>query len=357
MGIVYFITFLIVLGPLLNLYEKLTKTPEQIKREREEREEKERQLLEKRKQKEYEEAENQKKFEIQRQGFYKDNLNGQYQFMPHEKKKQYMYSQKWASIKEKIHARDKACVTCQSSLNLNVHHIHYLRLARENLYDLVLLCGKCHSELHKKKGYSRQGLYIPENTTIELFLSHKELIQESSNTPEYETDKNAYFGFNHPTVDAKVVIKYEDFETTTELDLSGLFLNEGMMNSFGLKDIIKLPNLRKLNLSSSNLSSLDKNIGKLIYLEELDLSNNNLTSLPKELGNLTNLKRLNISNNPKSMDIPLILDGLPFLDSNSLNSLVEKRSSYKKDLELRDAEWESTIEEQLEALKALKAIK
>ena len=56
-------------------------------------------------------------------------------------------------------------------------------------------------------------------------------------------------------------------------------------------------NLKRLDLSSNNLTPFPKAIGHLTQLEELDLRNNNLTSLPEIIGHLAQLEMLDLSSN------------------------------------------------------------
>ena len=57
-------------------------------------------------------------------------------------------------------------------------------------------------------------------------------------------------------------------------------------------------------LYNNKLQSLPKEIGRLINLQRLDLSYNELQSLPKEIGQLINLQFLNLNDN-KLLTIPL----------------------------------------------------
>ena len=59
----------------------------------------------------------------------------------------------------------------------------------------------------------------------------------------------------------------------------------------------KLPNIKRLDLSNNNFTSLPDSIGDFIQLEELDASNNQLEKLPKSIGDLSALKKLNLANN------------------------------------------------------------
>ena len=61
----------------------------------------------------------------------------------------YLHSELWKNIRRKRIERDGfQCVMCGSAKNLNVHHITYDCLYREDVTDLVTVCKKCHEKLH-----------------------------------------------------------------------------------------------------------------------------------------------------------------------------------------------------------------
>jgi hypothetical protein len=79
------------------------------------------------------------------------------------------------------------------------------------------------------------------------------------------------------------------------LDLEILQLEN--CNLFSLPDIIfEMRNLKCLNVSHNNISSLSGKIGNLSKLEKLNLVSNKLTVLPDELFSLINLKSLFMGN-------------------------------------------------------------
>lgn len=51
---------------------------------------------------------------------------------------------------EKLKAVGYKCELCGSAKNLQVHHITYENLGYEPLDDLLVVCRKCHEELHKE---------------------------------------------------------------------------------------------------------------------------------------------------------------------------------------------------------------
>ncbi len=75
-------------------------------------------------------------------------------------KQAYLNSPEWANKRTLIVTRDVVCQCCGSIHANEVHHISYLHLGDEPLSDLVLVCRKCHQEIHDKYGYDRLG-YFP----------------------------------------------------------------------------------------------------------------------------------------------------------------------------------------------------
>lgn len=59
----------------------------------------------------------------------------------------YLNSFHWEQIKLKY--RDRKCFCCLVETQLQLHHISYENLGKENASDLVTLCKKCHQSTHK----------------------------------------------------------------------------------------------------------------------------------------------------------------------------------------------------------------
>jgi ribosomal protein L37AE/L43A len=75
-------------------------------------------------------------------------------------KRKYLQSAKWKALKAQALERDNhQCVECGSPYTLDLHHITYVRLGNEHLSDVAILCRECHSQKHKRLGYSRLTTY------------------------------------------------------------------------------------------------------------------------------------------------------------------------------------------------------
>lgn len=67
-----------------------------------------------------------------------------------EKYKEYLLSPTWAEIKlDLINSRGQRCERCQKKTKwLQVHHLTYERIFKEEPCDLQLLCAGCHKKEH-----------------------------------------------------------------------------------------------------------------------------------------------------------------------------------------------------------------
>jgi len=84
----------------------------------------------------------------------------------------------------------------------------------------------------------------------------------------------------------KVTILGEEFDVklTTDISITYSGITELPEN------LVKLINLKYLDLSGNRLTSLPESIGNLTKLTSLNLTNNKLTSLPENIGKLKNLR-------------------------------------------------------------------
>ena len=62
--------------------------------------------------------------------------------------REYLSSQQWEAIRQKVINRDGSCRACGDSIDC-VHHITYERLFNEDLEDLAGLCQGCHEVIHE----------------------------------------------------------------------------------------------------------------------------------------------------------------------------------------------------------------
>lgn len=60
----------------------------------------------------------------------------------------HLRSEEWAWRRRKVIEREGSlCQGCRSTRGTDVHHTTYVRLGKELLTDLILLCHKCHIEI------------------------------------------------------------------------------------------------------------------------------------------------------------------------------------------------------------------
>lgn len=84
--------------------------------------------------------------------------------MEHSKQyDEYMKSEAWEQKKkQRMEVDHYACVMCGRSIEhcrtMQVHHVSYRRLGRENIYtDLCTVCGSCHKKLHNYYNRRRES--------------------------------------------------------------------------------------------------------------------------------------------------------------------------------------------------------
>lgn len=81
-------------------------------------------------------------------------------FMSPKEKQEYLSSIEWNILRAVVLSRDKHCCQhCNSTNNLEVHHITYENLGAEKLDQLVTVCRNCHQQIHDKLGYDRVTEY------------------------------------------------------------------------------------------------------------------------------------------------------------------------------------------------------
>uniref|UniRef100_A0A0N5A2M3 Leucine-rich repeat domain-containing protein n=1 Tax=Parastrongyloides trichosuri TaxID=131310 RepID=A0A0N5A2M3_PARTI len=106
-----------------------------------------------------------------------------------------------------------------------------------------------------------------------------------------------------------------------DLDISSL----GLTRVPAYKDLLCLPPINTIDLSSNKISSLSNDFCLLVKLTKIDLSKNLLTVLPENFGALVNLRKLDLFDN-KITDLPLSfgrLQNLRWLDISG-NPLIDE---------------------------------
>lgn len=71
-------------------------------------------------------------------------------------RKVYLRSQHWAEFRRSIIAERKRCEICGSTKHLQVHHLTYARLWHERRKDVLLVCRRCHRNLHPTNPHARR---------------------------------------------------------------------------------------------------------------------------------------------------------------------------------------------------------
>lgn len=67
-----------------------------------------------------------------------------------DKYKTYLLSDEWKQKRELVFQKKwRTCEKCKSEINLRIHHWTYIRIYKEKVSDLFVLCNDCHWEFHK----------------------------------------------------------------------------------------------------------------------------------------------------------------------------------------------------------------
>jgi hypothetical protein len=76
------------------------------------------------------------------------NLFHERPFLDHALYVEYIESDHWIALRNKIVDERKKCEICNHDRGLQVHHLHYLSLGVEKDEDLLLVCLRCHDVIH-----------------------------------------------------------------------------------------------------------------------------------------------------------------------------------------------------------------
>jgi 5-methylcytosine-specific restriction endonuclease McrA len=64
----------------------------------------------------------------------------------------YQLSDAWRDRRRKVLERaNHLCEACRERRATEVHHLHYMRVGYEPLFDLVAICRECHETLHRRR--------------------------------------------------------------------------------------------------------------------------------------------------------------------------------------------------------------
>lgn len=81
-------------------------------------------------------------------------------YISREAKLAYMKTQAWQNLKlSRLRIAQHKCEHCGSINSLQLHHITYIRLTKELIEDVIVLCSVCHQQVHDILGYDRQTQY------------------------------------------------------------------------------------------------------------------------------------------------------------------------------------------------------
>lgn len=65
---------------------------------------------------------------------------------------EYLNTQQWKDKRLRVLNRDNyVCQACLINKSVDVHHLTYIRVFKEPLFDLVSVCKECHENIHLKK--------------------------------------------------------------------------------------------------------------------------------------------------------------------------------------------------------------
>lgn len=198
-----------------------------------------------------------------------------------------------------------------------------------HLWEIFLFDTYGNTKIIKNNCYETYKLYFGLNKLIKILgcdVSAEKLYERNSlflGSTFYQDllrNKKVTPSFNYKTIPKELKL----LDNLQNLCITNLFLPI-------IPELCKLKNLKKLDMSSNNLTCVPTEMGNLYNLNSLNLSYNKLTSLPSELGNLYKLKTLNIVYN-NITTIPLTFRKLHNLNmiyvSNNPNIKIPKELNH-----------------------------
>lgn len=98
-------------------------------------------------------------------------------------RKVYLKSEHWKNLKnQRLKISNNSCEICKQKRNLDCHHLDYKNIYDVSVYDLQILCRKCHREIHGKirknnikikKVYNKRISRVSLNESIDFTKSIK----------------------------------------------------------------------------------------------------------------------------------------------------------------------------------------
>ena len=77
-------------------------------------------------------------------------LTEKWEELRNQEYRNYLTTYAWADKRAKVLQRAKfTCEGCGTNPATQVHHLHYRRIYKEMLFDLVAVCEQCHQQIHE----------------------------------------------------------------------------------------------------------------------------------------------------------------------------------------------------------------
>ncbi len=80
--------------------------------------------------------------------------------------KAYLQSDRWREVREqRLHIGRWKCAACEETRDLEIHHLTYERIFKEEMADLIPLCKRCHK---LAEGLIKEGILTRTGNVLEL---------------------------------------------------------------------------------------------------------------------------------------------------------------------------------------------